>query len=64
MAYNKTRVQSGDSADNFVPEMWGNGVQNYIAKKIGDIYQESFKNHLRLKSLRLLRITRLKILQK
>ena len=33
MAYNKTRVQSGDSADNFVPEMWGNGVQNYIAKK-------------------------------
>ncbi len=33
MAYNKTRVQSGDSADNFVPEMWGNGVQNYIKQK-------------------------------
>ena len=33
MAYNKTRVQSGDSADNFVPEMWGNGVQNYIKQR-------------------------------
>ena len=33
MAYNKTRVQSGDSADNFVPELWSAGVQNYIKKR-------------------------------